>query len=158
MVSGVGSRNGLSVLMVDMMLDQAALDCGAQHFPIKFYEKIDADDHPVKDGLTDYGLKHFQDTYSNTAIAKEDVFYYVYGLLHSKDYRMRFANNLSKALPRIPAVTQEVDFWAFVEAGRKLGDLHVDYENAELYPVTFAEGALELATIDDPVNFYRLRR
>ena len=157
-VSGKGSRNGLSVLMVDRMLDLNAFDAGTQHFPIKLYEKIDADDHPVKDGITDYGLKHFQDAYSNTAIAKEDIFYYVYGLLHSKDYRTRFANNLSKALPRIPAVTQEVDFWAFVEAGRKLGDLHVNYENAELYPVTFAKGALELATIDDPVNFYRVEK
>ena len=158
-VSGIGARNGLSVLMVDRMLDFGAFDGGTQHFPIKFYEKIDADDdHLVKDGITDYGLKHFQDAYSNTAIAKEDIFYYVYGLLHSKDYSTRFANNLSKALPRIPAVTQEVDFWAFVEAGRKLGDLHVDYETAELYPVTFAEGALELATIDDPVGFYRVEK
>ena len=157
-VNSAGGSNGLSVLMVDRMLDYHALASGTQHFPIKFYEKIDADDHLVKDGITDYGLKHFQDAYSNTAIAKEDIFYYVYGLLHSKDYRTRFANNLSKALPRIPAVTQEVDFWAFVEAGRKLGDLHVNYENAELYPVTFAEGALELATIDDPVGFYRVEK
>ena len=157
-VSGVGARNGLSVLMVDRMLDLRAFEGGTQHFPIKFYEKIDADEHPVKDGITDYGLKHFQDTYSNTAIAKEDIFYYVYGLLHSKDYRTHFANNLIKDLPLIPDVTQEVDFWAFVEAGRKLGNLHVNYENAKLYPVTFAEGAFELATIDDPVNFYRVEK
>ena len=157
-VSGVGARNGLSVLMVDRMLDHDGLASGTQHFPIKLYEKIDPDVHPVKDGLTDDGLKHFQDAYSNTAITKEDIFYYVYGLLHSKDYRMRFANNLSKALPRVPDVTQEVDFWAFVEAGRKLGDLHVNYENAELYPVRFAEGALKLATIEDPVGFYRVEK
>ena len=157
-LNGMGASNNLSVLMADRMLDSGAFEAGAQHFPIKFYEKIDADEYLVKDGITDYGLKHFQDAYSNTAIAKEDIFYYVYGLLHSKDYRTRFANNLSKALPRIPAVTQEVDFWAFVEAGRKLGDLHVNYENAELYPVTFAEGALELATIDDPVDFYRVKK
>ena len=157
-VNSIGGSNGLNVLMVDRMLDYHGLASGTQHFPIKFYEKIDGDDDLVKDGITDYGLKHFQDAYSNTAIAKEDIFYYVYGLLHSKDYSTRFANNLSKALPRIPDVTQEVDFWAFVEAGRKLGDLHVNYENAELYPVTFAEGALELATIDDPVNFYRVEK
>ena len=157
-VSGVGARNGLSVLMVDRMLDHHGLASGTQHFPIKLSAKIDADDHLVKDGITDYGLKHFQDAYSNTAITKEDIFYYVYGLLHSKDYRTHFANNLSEALPLIPAVTQEVDFWAFVKAGRKLGNLHVNYENAELYPVTFAKGALELATIDDPVGFYRVKK
>lgn len=57
----------------------------------------------------------------------------MYGLLHSEDYRSRYADNLSKELPRIPAVTKEADFWAFVEAGRKLGDLHVNYENVEPY-------------------------
>ena len=112
----------------------------------------------VKDGITDYGLKHFRKAYSNESIAKDDIFYYVYGLLHSEDYRTRFADNLSKELPRIPAVRKQADFWAFVEAGRKLGDLHVNYESAELYPVTVAEGDLRLAHIADPVIFYRVEQ
>jgi predicted helicase len=55
--------------------------------------------------------------------------------MHSPDYRERFKNNLSKKLPRIPAVRKIEDFWAFVEAGRQLGELHVDFEEAEPYPV-----------------------
>ena len=80
------------------------------------------------------------------------MFYYVYGLLHSEDYRTRFANNLSKELPRIPCVKTVEDFRAFRDAGRRLGDLHVNYESAEPYPVTIKEGDLRLATIDDPVS------
>jgi Type ISP C-terminal specificity domain len=37
-------------------------------------------------------------------ITKEDLFYYIYGLLHSPDYRSRYADNLGKELPRIPVV------------------------------------------------------
>lgn len=109
-------------------------------------------------GITSAGLAHFQNAFATEVISKEDIFYYVYGLLHSEDYRSRFADNLSKELPRIPAVRKAADFWAFVEAGRKLGDLHCDYEAVEPFPVTFAEGALELAHIPDPEKFFRVEK
>ena len=66
------------------------------------------------------------------------MFYYIYGLLHSPQYRDRFKNNLSKELPRIPAVKSFADFQAFSRAGRELGDLHINYEKADLYPITIA--------------------
>jgi predicted helicase len=87
--------------------------------------------------ITDTGLKHFQDACDDATITKEDLFYYIYGLLHSEDYRQRYADNLTKELPRIPAVESAVDFRAFADAGRKLAELHVDYESAPLYPVEF---------------------
>lgn len=111
-----------------------------------------------RDAITDKALKHFKAAYPGEAITKDDLFNYVYGLLHSKEYRSRFADNLSKELPRIPAVKQAKDFWTFVDAGHQLGDLHCDYENVEPYPVTFEQGALELAHIPDPVNFYRVEK
>ena len=55
-----------------------------------------------RDAITDEGLTHFTDAYPGEAITKDDVFYYVYGLLHSEEYRERFADNLTKQLPRIP--------------------------------------------------------
>lgn len=89
-----------------------------------------------KDGMTDEGLAHFQAAYPGEAITKEDVFYYVYGLLHSPDYRERYADNLSKELPRIPCVATAEDFWTFSQVGRKLADLHLNYETVEPYPLT----------------------
>jgi predicted helicase len=67
-------------------------------------------------------------------ISKEDLFYYIYGLLHSEDYKKRYADNLSKELPRIPAVKKFADFQAFSAAGRKLADLHIGYESVTPYP------------------------
>ena len=84
-----------------------------------------------RDAITDEGLAHFEAAYPGEAITKDDLFHYVYGLLHSQDYRDRYADNLSKQLPRIPAVKKAEDFWAFVAAGRELGDLHADYESVE---------------------------
>lgn len=111
-----------------------------------------------RDGITDSSLKQFQAAYPTEIITKDDLFYYVYGLLHSEDYRDRFADNLSKQLPRIPAVKKAEDFWAFVKAGRKLGDMHCDYESVEPFPVTFLRGDTSLAAPSDPEAFYRVEQ
>lgn len=111
-----------------------------------------------RDGITDEGLAHFQSAYPEEAITKKDVFYYVYGLLHSEDYRARFADNLTKQLPRIPRVKTASDFWAFSKAGRALAGLHVNYEHVEPYHVIIAQGDLRLANISDPERFYRVEQ
>ena len=166
-VTGVGATVPFSCFMSSIIPSREG-PSSAQCFPLYLYDTSEAEssgglfaphsDSEIKrrDGLSDAGLKHFQATYPNATISKEDIFYYVYGLLHSADYRARFADNLSKQLARIPAVKQEADFWAFVDAGRKLGDLHVGYETVEPYPVTYKEGDLRLTNIADPVAFYRV--
>ena len=104
------------------------------------------------DAITNTSLKVFRDAYPNlrinrskqgesalfedeskgSRISKEDIFYYVYRVLHSPEYRRRFENNLKKELPRIPLAK---DFKAFMNAGRALADLHLNYESAERYPL-----------------------
>jgi len=91
-----------------------------------------------EDAITDEGLAHFIDYYADqmntdNSISKEDLFYYIYGLLHSEDYRDRYAENLTKQLPNIPRVQKSDDFMAFSNAGRKLADLHINYENVDMY-------------------------
>jgi predicted helicase len=167
-VSGAGARGEFSTFMVDVLpsLNTVDMDNG-QYFPLKLYEPASADNglfatgetgYTERDGIGDAGLKHFQDAYAGEQINKEELFYYIYGLLHSPDYRERFKNNLSKELPRIPAVKTAADFWAFSKAGRALGDLHVNYETVAPYPVVIAEGDLRLANIDDPKTFYRVEK
>lgn len=111
-----------------------------------------------RDAITDEGLKHFTDAYPGEAISKDDVFYYVYGLLHSEEYRERYADNLTKQLPRIPLMKRVEDFRAFVAAGRALGELHVSFESVDPFPVTVKEGDLRLANIPDPVAYYRVEK
>ncbi len=147
-VSGIGARSGFSVLMLNAVPDLNMLEAGAQCFPRYLYDRTTPADSELfhgqgrRDALTDDGLAHFQRAYPGLAISKDDLFYYIYGLLHSPDYRARYANTLSRQLPRIPAVRRAADFSAFVTAGRALAEQHVNYEQATPYPVTFADGGL----------------
>lgn len=110
------------------------------------------------DAITDAGLKHFTDAYPGETISKDDVFDYVYGILHHPTYRERYADNLTKELPRIPLMATAEAFRAIVEAGRRLSDLHVNYETVEPWPLTIREGDLRLANIPDPVSYFRVEK
>ena len=165
-LTGLGSTKEFSVLLMDQVPDLEVIS-KSQCFPLKLYAPASADDglfatgetgYSERDGISDAGQKHFQDAYAGEQISKEDLFYYIYGLLHSPDYRTRFKNNLSKELPRIPAVKTAADFWAYSKAGRALGDLHVNYETVEPYPVVIKEGDLKTAVYDDPKAFYRVEK
>jgi len=84
-------------------------------------------------GFSPEALPHFQAAYPGKPITEDDLFYYIYGILHSEDYRMRYANNLMKELPRIPRVATYEQFMAFVEAGQELARLHVHFEDVAPY-------------------------
>ncbi|MCT4657196.1 MAG: DEAD/DEAH box helicase family protein [Cohaesibacter sp.] len=164
-IAGVGGR-AFSALMSKCIPDIQAMFNG-QCFPLYLYEKEEDGEglfasnetgYRRVSGISDEGLAHFRAAYPDEEIEKEDLFYYIYGLLHSPHYRKRFKNNLSKELPRIPPVKKSKDFWAFAEAGRKLGALHVDFEKADLYPVTFKEGARETWVYDDEEAFFRVEK
>ena len=83
------------------------------------------------DNISDTALRTFRNHYKDDAITKDDIFDYVYGILHAPSYREQFASDLSKMLPRIPFAP---DFYAFAEAGALLASLHLNYETCERYP------------------------
>ena len=86
------------------------------------------------DNITDATLRSYQAAYG-PEVTKDDVFYYVYALLHSPEYRTRYGADLKKSLPHIPRVASQEDFVAFTTAGRGLADLHLDYESVEPTPL-----------------------
>ena len=143
-LTGNGSSKPFSCLVTATLPDYEVISKG-QCFPLYWYEERNADapmldlgmeadagDYKRHDGISNFGLKQFRSAYGDPKIGKEDIFYYVYGLLHSTEYRTRFENDLKKELPRIPFAK---DFWAFSKAGRKLADLHLNYETIEPWPV-----------------------
>lgn len=153
-VSAPGFTTGFCALIANIPpeLCLAAMKGGTQCFPLYLYEESikgkptteremcaganqAAPKRTRRDALTDEGLAHFQAAYPGEKIEKEDVFYYVYGLLHSPEYRERYADNLAKELPRIPCVKTAADFWAFSQAGRNLAELHLNYETVAPYPL-----------------------
>ena len=94
------------------------------------------------DNITDTTLRAFRVRYADNSIEKDAIFDYVYGVLHAPEYRERFANDLSKDLPRVPLATE---FHAFATAGRELAALHLGYENCEGYPLS-----IETAQLGEP--------
>jgi len=171
MVKGNVATVGQIALMVDRIVDLQP-DRGVQCFPLYLYDEPETEtiDQQLQAGLfvtpdkgqrkrrealTDEGVAHFQLAYPGEHISKADIFYYVYGLLHSSDYLERYADNLSKELPRIPCVKTAAHFWAFSNAGRTLADLHVHYETVEMYPVQIEGGGLLLTDADYRVEKMR---
>lgn len=148
-VTGIGASKTFSALVTDCVPNLHLHDTG-QSFPLYWYEKPDesarpqgemfaaagtpdADGYIRRDAITDWALDQFRTHYRDQSIGKDDIFCYVYGVLHSPEYKQRFASDLKKMLPRIPFAK---DFRAFCDAGRKLGDWHLNYETAEPFPLT----------------------
>lgn len=163
-VSGIGSSKDFSLLISDK---KTCLDFNekTQCFPLYWYEEkvpekkamtslfdnAEEEEKSVEyvrhDGVTDYILNEVRSKYTSNAITKEDIFYYVYGLLHSEDYRTQFAADLKKMLPRLPLVEDAADFKAFMTAGRKLGELHLDYEKRPAPIEVVVEGDISDCTV-----------
>ena len=138
-VSGIGQQKPFASLITDNISDLQVVD-KAQYFPLYWYEEnknpqatlfddAETDKYIRRDGITDWILKEVRSRFGGSkAITKEHIFYYVYGLLHSKQYCERFADDLKKSLPRIPIVDNVQDFMSFYKAGKELADLHLNYE------------------------------
>lgn len=150
----MGSDKPFSTLATDQIPDLAFWgSSNGQYFPRYTYEKVEAeadlfsaasnDEYTRADNITDEILSDYCKTYGSS-VSKDEIFYYVYGLLHSLAYRTEFAADLKKMLPRIPKVK---DFRGFAAAGRELVTLHVGYEAVAPYPleetVTAAPGLAE---------------
>lgn len=144
--TGIGASKLYSALICDAVPNYHMHDTG-QYFPLYWYEAqkekpqdglfeldgADEDGYIRREAVTDWALETFQKHYNNTAITKETIFWYVYGILHSTEYKERFAADLKKMLPRIPLAK---DFQAFSDAGRELGEWHLNYEKVEPYALT----------------------
>lgn len=141
-VSGIGFNKSFACIVVNQIPCLDAIEKG-RCFPLYWYEKPESGRLIRHDAISDDTLDFFRKIYpagivgrlvkdGGPQISKEDVFYYVYGILHSKEYRDRFESNLKKELPRIPLAR---DFGAFCRAGHSLANLHLNYEDVEPYPL-----------------------
>jgi predicted helicase len=157
-LSSIGTHKGLSVLMSESIVDYH-LSGDTQCFPLHYYEERDKQSLTIfdvtgdskyikRDGVSDFILNCAQEYYCDP-VTKEDIFYYVYGILHCPDYKSTFANDLKKMLPRIPLVDKPKEFWAFSKAGRDLAELHINYESVAPCPdVTVMGDESEYYTVE----------
>ena len=150
-VSGAGSIKPFHALTVSGIPDRH-LTSDSQCFPFYVY---DEDSTNRRENITDWALQNFRTHYGDDTLTKWDIFHYTYGLLHHPAYRERnacslllrrfqaFAADLRLDLPHIPYAE---DFWAFVEAGAQLAELHVNYERQPQYRLKF------ISTPDAPLD------
>lgn len=166
---GLGSAVPFSVLGLDAVPDLHVTGAGSggQFFARWRYEPVEregdtlaldaAEDGEVMDGyrridnVTNRALTIFQKAYGDH-FTKDDVYHYVYGLLHSPDYRESYAADLRKSLPRIPLVVQPDPF---VAAGKNLMELHLGYESVTPYPLRGSTGDSEST---DPYAYFAVVR
>ena len=168
-ITGIGSRVEFSSIVGDTLPDVAMPSINAsQNFPLYFYEKDEPrpgellreesegeliDGYRRRHAITDGILAEFRKTYGKD-VSKDDIFYYVYGILHSPEYRTRFASDLKKMLPHIPLTQETTDYKKFTQAGRDLAQWYLNYETSEPWPL--AEISPELGL--DPWKQYHVSK
>ena len=142
-VTGRGATKPFSAIVTKIIPDLELISKG-QCFPRYVYPKSDdasgvshalpnirKSPHCI-DNISDTALRAFCQHYRNDTISKDEIFDYVYGVLHAPKYREEYANDLSKMIPRVPFAP---DFQVFADAGNALGELHLGYESCERYPL-----------------------
>lgn len=104
------------------------------------------------------GAKLIRSSFPQLTISDEQIFYYAYGVLQCPEYIDRFETNLKKALPRIPIVATAEEFLEFARIGKTLGELHMNYEEANPYPVLVSLLHEELWKQTDEQTRYRVEK
>ncbi|MEA5498552.1 type ISP restriction/modification enzyme [Limnoraphis robusta Tam1] len=131
-LSSIGNHKPFHCLMVRYIPD-LHLTGDSQCFPFYTY---DEDGTNRQENITDWALEQFRNQYKDTQITKWDIFYYTYSILHHPDYRERYAANLKRELPRIPFAPE---FHPFVTAGKRLAEIHINYEQQPEYHLKHIE-------------------
>ena len=165
-LNGIGGSRDFSPLMTNFIPNLHLIENG-QYFPLYWYEENKNQQRTLfdeetgekyirRDGITDWILREVRSRYHASNITKEMIFYYVYGLLHSEDYRTRFAADLKKSLPRIPIVENLNDFMDFYQYGKKLADLHLNYESVPAYPGVVVKGDRKATGAEEDYEYFRV--
>jgi predicted helicase len=162
LTSGKGDSKDFSALISSLLPCYDTLG-KTQVFPLYYYEENkvqqkglfdtkESQKYVRRDAISDFILERAKTQYGKS-VTKEDIFYYVYGFLHSKEYRETFANDLKKMLPRLPLVENVKDFWAFSKAGRQFAELHLNYETVTPSPDVTVTGDDGKTYIVDKMRF-----
>ncbi|MEI7840425.1 MAG: type ISP restriction/modification enzyme [Methylococcaceae bacterium] len=120
----------VATLASNKIVDLALLKTGngvTQCLPLYIY---DTEGKP-QENITNWAWTEFK-THYGIEVTKMDIFHYVYAVLHNPVYREKYEHNLKRELPRVPFYD---DFSQWVEWGKTLMALHLNYETVEPYPL-----------------------
>ncbi|GHQ36003.1 hypothetical protein VN1221_10070 [Helicobacter pylori] len=98
----------------------------ANAYPLYYYDDLGN----RYNAISGYALNLFRRHYQDNAITEEEIFYYIYAILHHKGYLEKYKNSLAKEAPRIGL---SEDFKELSTLGKELGELHLNYESGEMH-------------------------
>lgn len=169
-VSGIGVKKDFSCLMTNCPTDLEIVG-KSQCFPLYWYDikctSIEPNQSrlvdfkclkPMRhDNISQFAINEAKKKY-NAVISSEDLFFYIYGYLHSPEYRNMFSDDLKLSLPKIGLVNSYEDFMAFSNAGRVLSDLHTKYEEVEPYCGIRINGDAPIETFLTKANLHHVTK
>ncbi|AGL67271.1 restriction endonuclease Eco57I [Helicobacter pylori UM299] len=123
--TGVGNGKNFSALVSDCISDYNLISPN-QAYPLYCYDDLGNRHYAI----SGYALNLFRKHYEDNLIAEEEIFYYIYAILHHKGYLEKYKNSLAKEAPRI-ALSE--DFKELSMLGKELAKLHLNYESEELH-------------------------
>ncbi|WRC84857.1 hypothetical protein E5K88_03415 [Helicobacter pylori] len=123
--TGVGNGKNFSALVSDC-ISSYDLIMHNQAYPLYYYDDLGNRHYAI----SGYALNLFRRHYEDNSIAEEEIFYYIYAILHHKGYLEKYKNSLAKEEPRI-ALSE--DFKELSILGKELAKLHLNYESEELH-------------------------
>ena len=144
-ITGIGAKNGFNVLAANKVVDLNFLEGGTQCFPMYLYNNLDLNeglfqqntkknDYQKENSISDYFHQKFKKEL-NKNITKEEIFFYIFGVLNSEKYIQKYQNNLNKELPRVPIVKSFDDYEELYKHGKKLAEIQISENEKNLYPL-----------------------
>ncbi len=127
-LSGSGFQQPFHSLVAKNLTERHFVE-KSQCLPLYYYDK----NGNRQENITDWSLQKFQSHYNNKKIKKIDIFHYTYAVLHHPTYRQKYEQNLKREFPRLPFYE---NFQQWVKMGKKLIDLHINYETIKPFPLT----------------------
>ncbi len=123
--TGAGNGKNFSALVSDYISSYSLISPN-QAYPLYYYDDWGNRHYAI----SGYALNLFRKHYGNNSITEEEIFYYIYAILHHKGYLEKYKNSLTKEDPRI-ALSE--DFKELSVLGKELAKLHLNYESEELH-------------------------
>ncbi len=97
-----------------------------QAYPLYYYDDLGN----RYNAISGWALNLFRKHYEDNSITEEEIFYYIYAILHHKGYLEKYKNSLKKEDPR---TALSDDFKELSMLGKELAELHLNYENGEMH-------------------------
>ncbi|GAA8592491.1 DEAD/DEAH box helicase family protein [Helicobacter pylori] len=147
--TGVGNGKDFSALVSDCISDSGLISSN-QAYPLYYYDGLGNRHYAI----SGYALNLFRRHYKDNAITEEEIFYYIYAILHHKGYLEKYKNSLAKEVPRIAL---SPDFKELSVLGKQLAELHLNYESGEMHE-SVKHNLLENAKIEGYYDVEKMKK